>query len=605
MNLCRTVVLSILCGFAFQAAAQTPKPDAEWWREGRFGLFIHLGLYSVAAGEWDGHPVDGIGEWIQNFARIPNDAYEKLAAGFTLHRDGPETWAALAERAGARYVVFTAKHHEGFSLYPSDVTDFDIERTPCRCDPVRELVEACRRDGLKVGIYYSHRQDWHEEDAAVMKNKYDGHYGKPKSEVRPDLDRYIRRKALPQMRELLGRYGKIDLLWYDTPFDLTEEQSRLFVEVVREMQPQCLINGRVGYDLGDYGALGDNEMPCARAERDLEMVATLNHTWGYKKNDCCWKDRKAILCSLIESVSRGINYMVNIGPRADGTVPQPSVDVLDFVGEWMRINSESIYGASANPFNDNFPWGYVTRKADKLYLHLTQCPRDGRIELRGLRNDILSATILGREKGLAVERHAVCIPEELDYERVPVVRVDVAGTLDVSPLNYPCEEVISIPVASGTVVPGPEGRLTIASGGNTENFNSRTGRLLLTCEVDEPGVYDIDLYLSRHWRRTFAEDTRVTLEVDGCGTFAGCLLTADEELDNVRRNSYPETRSRIGDVTFETPGTKRLTLSVDTIGLHRSLGFFGEDIQNESDDNIRVMRLTLTQRSESLPKNEF
>ena len=238
-------LLSILMlSWAFVCGQAQQSVDMDWWREGRFGMFIHWGLYSVAAGEWNGKPVDGIGEWIQNFAKVPNNEYEKLADKLTLAKYNPEEWVKLAKQAGARYIVFTTKHHEGFCMYPSEVSDFDIERTPYKRDPLKELVEACRKHGVKVGFYYSHRQDWREEDAAVMQNEYDGHYGKPKSEVKPNLDRYIREKALPQMRELLTRYGKIDLLWYDTPFDLTKEQSRTFVNVVRELQPECIVNGR-------------------------------------------------------------------------------------------------------------------------------------------------------------------------------------------------------------------------------------------------------------------------------------------------------------------------------------------------------------------------
>lgn len=399
MNWRRLILLTIACGAALTLGARPRKPDSSWWREARFGMFIHLGLYSVAAGEWNGEPVEGIGEWIQNFARIPNDAYAELAADFALQRRAPDAWAEIAERAGARYVVFTAKHHDGFCLYPSDVSDFDIELTPCGYDPVKELIAACRRRGLKVGIYYSHRQDWHEEDAAVMQNEYDGHYGKPKSEVRPDLDCYIREKALPQVRELLGRYGR-----------------------------------------------------------------------------------------------------------------------------------------------------------------------------------------------------TIRVPEGLEYDRVPVIRLDFGTRPEISRLNLASEGVIRIPAASGTIVPGEKGRLRIANGGNTEDFNPGTGKLVLTCEVDEPGTYDIDLYTSRHWRRSFAEGTEMTLKFDSGEVFASCPLGLDEELENVRKNSYPEIRSRIGTVVFDRPGTKRMELSVDRLGRYRRLGFFGEDIRNESDDNIRVMRLTLTRR---------
>lgn len=597
MNWSKLFYILLYCSVSISAVAQNDNARLEWWREARFGMFIHLGLYSAAAGEWNGKEIDGIGEWIQNFAKVPNSEYEKLTKDFTLNKCKPENWVQIAKQAGAKYIVFTAKHHDGFCLYPSDVTDFDIESTPYKGDPLKELIDACHKYGIKVGIYYSHRQDWREEDAAVMKNEYDGHYGKLKSEIKPDLERYIREKALPQVRELLTRYGKIDLLWYDTPFDLSKEQSQKFVNVVRELQPDCLINGRVGYNLGDYGALGDNEMPCARAVTDLEMVATLNHTWGYKKNDNAWKGKKEILCSLIESVSRNVNYMVNIGPRADGVVPQPSVDIMNFVGNWLHLNSEAIYGATGNPFNDNFPWGYVTRKGNNLYLHLIRQPQGGRIVLNGLVSDILSATLLESGKKLSTSHYTISVPKGLDYEKVPVVKLVCHSPLNVSTANLSNEGVISIPAATGKSIPGEKGCLKIAEGGNTENFNPLTGKLLLECGVDEPGEYEVRLYLSRHWRRSFAEGTRISLKVGIEKVFKNCLLRKDGELANVRQNSYPETWSRIGTVTFEKAGIKQLELSVNAIGTFRRLGFFGEDIQNESDNNIRVMRIELIRKN--------
>lgn len=571
------------------------KADMDWWREARFGMFVHWGLYSVAAGEWDGTPVDGIGEWLQNFAKVPNSEYAKLADSFTMSQYDPEEWVLMAKNAGARYIVFTTKHHEGFCLYPSEVSDFDVEMTPYKGDPLKELVDACRRHDIRVGFYYSHRQDWHEEDAAVMKNEYDGHYGKPKSEVHPDLDRYIREKALPQMRELLTRYGKIDLLWYDTPMDLTEEQSREFVNVVRELQPECIVNGRVGFNLGDYGALGDNEMPSSRATMDLEMVATMNHTWGYKKNDDDWKSPKDILCSLVECASRGVNYMVNIGPCEDGSVPQPSADVMQFIGDWMSRNSESVYGTSGNPFNDNFPWGYVTCKGSCIYLHLLREPEGMTISLRGLRSPVARASVLSTGEDVAVSDDGVFtlqVPSGLDYDRLPVIRLVCAGPLLVSDSNYINEGVISIPVANGVIVPGEEGSLVIAEGGNTQNFNPGTGSLRLECEVTDPGSYQVRVFTSRHWRRSFADGARITLKI-GDTVFSDVPLRKDGELENVRQNSYPETWSDLGTVTFTDCGTKELELSVNETGRFSRLGFFGEDIQNESDSNIRFMRIEL------------
>lgn len=595
MNL-RKLVGTLLLSWVFVCGQAKQQVDMDWWREGRFGMFIHWGLYSVAAGEWNGKPVDGISEWIQNFAKVPNSEYEKLADKFTLSNYDPDAWVKLAKQAGARYIVFTTKHHEGFCLYPSEVSDFDIERTPYKRDPLKELVEACRRQGLKVGFYYSHRQDWREEDAAVMKNEYDGHYGKPKSEVKPNLDRYINEKALPQMKELLTRYGKIDLLWYDTPFDLTKEQSQTFVNVVRELQPECIINGRVGYNLGDYGALGDNEMPCSRVNMDLEMVATMNHTWGYKKNDHDWKSPKDILCSLIECASRGVNYMINIGPKEDGTVPQPSVDIMNFIGDWMQANSESVYGTSGNPFNDNFPWGYATHKDNVIYLHLLREPLNRRIILKGLLSPVEKTEILSSGRVVPVSdkgHYALTIPAELDYGQIPVVKLVCKAPVRFSEDNYMNENIVSIPVANGKIIPGKEGSLSIAEGGNTQNFHAGTGKLQLKCEIDEPGTYKVRIFTSRHWRRTFAEGARITLKVDDNPSFNSVLMQKDGELANVRQNSYPETWSDVGTVNFRQKGTKELELAVNSTGTFSRLGFFGEDIQNESENNIRFMRIEL------------
>lgn len=587
-----------LLSWMFVSGHAQQTADMAWWREARFGMFIHWGLYSVAAGEWNGRQVDGIGEWIQNFAKIPNSDYEKLAEKFTLSQYDPEAWVKLAKQAGARYIVFTTKHHEGFCLYPSEVSDFDIERTPYQRDPLKELIEACRKYDMKVGLYYSHRQDWREEDAAVMQNEYDGHYGKPKSEVKPNLERYIQEKALPQMRELLTRYGKIDLLWYDTPFDLTKEQSQTFVNVVRELQPQCIINGRVGYDLGDYGPLGDNEMPCARVNMDLEMVATMNHTWGYKKNDHDWKSPKDILSSLIECVSRGVNYMINIGPKEDGTVPQPSVDIMAFIGTWMQKNSESIYGASGNPFNDNCPWGYITRKDNTIYLHLMREPLHRQIVLKGLMSAVEKAEVLSTGEKLSVSdkgHSALTVPANLNYAEVPVLKIVCKSPVRFSENNYLNEHTISIPVASGKLIPGKQGCLSIAEGRNTQNFNSGTGKLQLKCEVDEPGTYNVRVYTSRHWRRTFAQGASITLKIEDT-LFDSVVMQKDGELANVRQNSYPETWSDIGTVLFKQKGTKALELGVNATGTFSRLGFFGEDIQNESENNIRFMRIELIKK---------
>ena len=307
------------------------------------------------------------------------------------------------------------------------------------------------------------------------------------------------------------------------------------------------------------------------------------------------QEKKDILCSLIESASRNINYMVNIGPMADGTIPAPSIDILRFVGNWMTDNSESIYGTKGNPFNDNFPWGYVTRKGNNLYLHLAQCPQNNRIQLKGLYSDIRQATILATQQPVTVNNQSfsktIILPKELDYETVPVVKLVCATPLKVDTRNFMNEGIISIPAASGTVKAGPKGKTTFSEGGTTENFNPQTGSLLLKCEE-----YEVKLYTSRHWRKSFAEGTFVTLKI-GDNILGNRLLKKDGELANVRQNSYPETWSTIGTVTFKKKGTQNMELSIDKIGTFTRLGFFGEDLQGESENNIRIMKIELIHKT--------
>ena len=565
------------------------KGDTRWFVHDRFGMFIHWGLYSLPARH----------EWIRNIEKIPNEAYEIYFEMFNPDLFDPKAWAKAAREAGMKYFVITTKHHEGFCLWDTKYTDYKVTNTAAGRDLLREVVDAFRAEGLKVGFYYS-LLDWHHPDFTI--DRLHPLRDLPPEEIAKlnstrDMKRYAQYMR-DQVTELLTNYGKIDLLWYDTPLDLTKEQSEAFVDVVRELQPECIINGRVGYDLGDYGPLGDNEMPCASADRDLEMVATMNHTWGYKKNDQDWKSPKDILCSLIECASRGVNYVVNVGPKADGTIPQPSMEIMDFIGGWMKANAESIYGTTANPFNDNFPWGFVTRKDNVLYLHLQRRPAGGCIVLKGMLSPVEKATVLSTGKDAFVSCEDICrisVPDGLDYERVPVLKLTCKEPVHFSDANYMNEGIISIPVAGGNVVPGAEGQLDFSEGRVTQNFHSGMGKIRMKCEVDSPGTYLVRVFTSRHWRRSFAEGARITLRVGG-HSFESVPLEKSGELENVRQNSYPETWSDIGTVSFSQEGTVPLELSVDETGTFSRLGFFGEDIQNESDNNIRFMRIELVRQ---------
>ena len=393
------------CLAAPPPAKMTQDEKMKWFREAKFGLFIHWGLYCIPAGEWKGKPIAGIGEWIMNRAKIPVKEYEQLAKQFNPTKFNAEAWAQMAEDAGMKYMVITSKHHDGFAMYHSTVSKYNVyDATPFHRDPVKELSEACKRHHIRFGFYYSQAQDWHEPNGAG--NTWD--FG---PDDKKDFDQYLRGKAEPQVKELLSGYGPICLVWFDTPRMMSGDRGQRFIDIVHQMQPATLIDGRLGAE-GDYRSMGDNKIPDTVVKGDWEVPATLNHTWGYKKDDNDWKSPEDLTFKLVDIVSKGGNYLLNVGPTSEGVIPQPSQDNLRAVGRWLKVNGESIYGAGPTPFGDELgtpnpavkdkqgnpgftqktDWRCTT-KPGKLYIHLFKWPA-GSFELAKVQGKVKRAHLL-------------------------------------------------------------------------------------------------------------------------------------------------------------------------------------------------------------------
>ena len=370
---------------ATTAPADPTSDRLAWFKEAKFGMFIHWGPYSALAGEWNGKrlEVGQIAEWIMHTLEIPVADYRELARQFNPVEFDAEQIAQLAQDAGMKYVVFTAKHHDGFAMYDSEVSDYNIvDFTDYGRDPIRELADACNRRGLKFGVYYSHREDWNEPFA--YGNTWDFDFD-PEQHLETFESKYLDVKAKTQLRELLTNYGDIYVTWFDRGL-YTPQEANEFVEIVRELQPGAVINGRIGsYGqelLGDYQSLSDNLMPPGGIEEYWETPQTLNHTWGFSKHDTEWKSAEEVVRRLVDIVSKGGNYLLNIGPDGLGRVPQATLDIFAKVGPWMQANGESIYGTTASPFAA-IPWGACTVKGEKLYLHVFDWPSDGQARTRG------------------------------------------------------------------------------------------------------------------------------------------------------------------------------------------------------------------------------
>ena len=362
----RCMMLGALGCLSFATAmfAQTPAAPAAdsesaaakearlaWFKEAKFGLFIHWGLYSIPAGYWKGERSPGIGEWIMNRMKIPVADYEQLAGRFNPVKFDADAWAQMAVDAGMKYVVITSKHHDGFALFKSAASLYNmVDATPFKRDAIKELSAACAKRGLRFGVYYSQSQDWHERGGTG--NNWDF----PENAVKDkdgSYDDYLRHKVEPQLRELLTNYGPICLIWFDTPQLMTGDRPKRLTDIVRTLQPDTLIDGRLGA-VGDYESTGDNAIPTTNREGAWEVPATLNRTWGYRKDDHDWKSPGEVVFKLVDIVSKGGNYLLNVGPTSEGVVPQPSQENLRAVGEWLRLNGEAVYGAGRSPFGEEY-----------------------------------------------------------------------------------------------------------------------------------------------------------------------------------------------------------------------------------------------------------
>jgi len=338
-----------------------------WWREARFGMFIHWGLYSIPAGEWKGKRTDHIGEWIMNDLSIPVADYKAFAKQFNPTGFSAHDIVALAKSSGMKYIVITSKHHDGFAMFDSKVDPFNIvAATPFKRDPLKELAEECRKQGVKLGFYYSQAQDWTAPGGeAYPRPGHDnvtGHWDKAQD---GSFDDYLHKKSIPQIKELLENYkGYPVVVWFDTPGKLmTPERSAEVVKLLNKY-PNLIWNNRLG---GTYK--GDTETPeqfippQGYPGRDWESCMTMNDTWGYKSFDTNFKSTETLVRNLIDIASKGGNYLLNIGPDSKGIVPAPEVERLHAVGKWLDVNGEAIYGTSATIFDTPTGTFSTTEKA--------------------------------------------------------------------------------------------------------------------------------------------------------------------------------------------------------------------------------------------------
>lgn len=397
-----------------------------WWRDAKFGMFVHWGVYSVPAGYYNGKPVAGIGEWIMNKGKIPMAEYQAFAKDFTADKFDAAQFVATAKKAGMKYIVITSKHHDGFAMFDTKVNGWNIVQAtpygtgglldrvrawfglPSAKDPLKALAEECRRQGIKLGFYYSQAQDWNNGGSAAG--------GKWDKAQEHDMDDYIDKTAIPQITELLSNYGPDvpAVVWWDTPTGMTKERAARIDAVVQKLRPGLIQNNRLGGGIkGDTETPEQHIPPQGYPGRDWETCMTLNDTWGFKKDDRKWKPLATIIRNLCDIASKGGNYLLNVGPDSHGEIPAESVKRLAEVGAWMKVNREAIYGTTATPFGEELGKptevvdGYgkkrpassgnvwrATQKPGHVYLIVFQWPSDGTFQVPAFAHAVTGATLL-------------------------------------------------------------------------------------------------------------------------------------------------------------------------------------------------------------------
>ncbi|MCF7759115.1 MAG: alpha-L-fucosidase [Cephaloticoccus sp.] len=538
------------------------------WREARFGLFIHWGLYAIPAGVWQGKRVPYIGEWMMFREKIPLATYAKFAAQFNPRNFDAAGIVRLAREAGQRYLVITAKHHDGFAMYDSASNPYNVvQATPWHHDPMKDLARECKKQGVTLCFYYSQDIDWHHPDGAWNTWDFD--------EKKKDTNRYLREKVYPQLRELLTHYGPVGLIWFDTPVTISPRQSAAIRRFVKKIQPGCLVSGRIGHGLGDYGIPRDNQMPPGRLAGDWEVCATLNHTWGYKKHDQDWKSAPDLTRTLVESASKNANYLLNIGPDATGRIPAASVSRLRAIGAWLQKNGTSIYGTAPSPFTHDFPWGRITTKGRILYLHLFKKPTR-LFELRGLQTRVVSATpLLAPDRKLGVR-------QTIDPTTgTPVLKLDLQGLRFANPVT-----VLKLRLAdSPTVTPGPiqepdgilslltaeaqacsaKGRpnLKISPLGFTGGWKQTSDWLEWRGTVLNPGKFTVEVITTHQHLESWSGGH--TARIETTGRSLRKKLTRDAEIDYIQAAYFPRIATRMGRIELKEPGPFTLSLHLDKI----------------------------------------
>jgi len=549
--------------------AKGPEHDArmQWWRDARFGLFIHWGLYSITGGVWKGETArKDYAEWSMHNFQIPQDEYSQLAKQFNPTLFNADEWAQLAEDAGMGYFVLTTKHHDGFAMYDSEISDYNVvDATPFKRDVFAELAEAFRKRDMKACAYYSQDLDWSVDQggAIVSYNTWD--FKNPEPEY-DKFDKYLREKSLPQIEELATKYGDVGLFWFDFPRMVNKERGKLVHDTVRKHLPNAIVNGRICTPQGsyaDYLVPGDNGFFSSPQPADWECCATMDESWGYKPHAHAKRTGIDIIRQLSTTVAAGGNLLLNIGPKPDGTIPQRQVGILKKIGVWMKHNKEAIHGNRANPFGEFFSWGLCTVKQNQIYLHISEWEADGDVILPRLKNKVTMVEVLGAPDRKLKWSHEnggelnIKMAGESVHPASTVIKVTCEGdSLDIAPLQLTeTNELIELNTSLALSIGQKMRNLRhmIRDGIVVTNLSEghSSERLRWQVQLEKPGTFEIIAHIETPSERKY-KDRTVTVEA-GKGNSVSTALSGSR---------ISGTEISLGTISIDQSGLTSLSLGV-------------------------------------------
>jgi alpha-L-fucosidase len=568
-TMCKHTLVLALAAFGFSSSAWSQEMDELWgesvvklrgddakrgqlFEQGNYAMFIHWGLFSQLANQYKDKTYYGIGEWIMHgsMAGIPVPEYKELADTFNPDKFDAKAVAKLAKDAGMKYIVITSKHHDGFAMYDSKSNDFNVVKaTPYNHDPMKDLAKACKEEGIGFGLYYSHNQDWTFPGGS--RGPATDAEGKPAT-----FDDYFAKKCRPQVEEITSEYGPLEIVWFDTPGGMPKKYVEELVALVRKNQPNAMICSRAGHGLGDYRSLGDMEVPVENQAGLWETVDTTNDSWSFAWYDENWKTPKVILERLIATVARGGTYMLNIGPRGDGSVPERAAESLRASGEWIRRYPQVVYDTSASPWQHALPWGDVTVKNNTLFLSVSKWPASGKLYLPGLKTGIETANLLNGSESKTISHRTehgwTCftVPPAAPEELISVIQVNLQGRPEADPrFGLDPEVATEIPADFATATGATkENKRWMEKFGEWKHCHQISqwepgGTATWEVDVLKPGHYQVDL--------TYAGENPLVWRV---------AVEGGETIQNRQNASHNYQSFPIGWLNFPKPGKYKVSV---------------------------------------------